>query len=64
MLNLTRRVGESIIIDERISIYVSKIRGGRVELAIECDKSVSVRRSEAAPKLTDQSTADGSNKTG
>jgi carbon storage regulator CsrA len=48
MLVLTRKSGESIVIDG-ISIVVKVASGGRVILAIDAPSSVPIRRSEVAP---------------
>jgi carbon storage regulator len=46
MLVLTRREKESIVIADRITVKVVKIRGNRVRLAVEAPKEVRVRRTE------------------
>ena len=46
MLVLTRRINESIVINDDISVLVVEIRGDRVRLGIEAPKSVSVYRKE------------------
>jgi carbon storage regulator len=48
MLVLSRRSGERIIIDGRITIVVVEVRGRHVRLGIEAPKDVSVRREELA----------------
>lgn len=49
MLVLSRKVGERIVIDERITIVVSRIVGNRVTLAIDAPLQVSIRRDELLP---------------
>ena len=51
MLVLSRRVGESIVIDENIKITVVKAAGNRVKIAIEAPAEVPIKRSELV--LTD-----------
>ena len=46
MLILSRKEGESIIINENITIVVTRIQGGRVRIGIEAPKDVPVRRQE------------------
>lgn len=46
MLVLTRKVNESIVIDERIVITVVDIRKDKVRLGISAPKDVSVHRQE------------------
>ena len=46
MLILSRKVGEEIMIGDGILVRVVKSSGGRVTLAFEAPKSVSILRSE------------------
>ena len=46
MLVLTRKVGERIVIDNRIVIEVISVQGGRIRLGIEAPADVHVLRSE------------------
>lgn len=47
MLILTRKVGESIVVnDGEIRLSIVQIRGNRVRLAIEAPASVPIRRQE------------------
>lgn len=46
MLVISRKVGESIIIDERIKVTVGQIRGDKVRLCCDAPKTVSVHRQE------------------
>ena len=46
MLVLTRKIGESIVIDGEITIKVSQIQGNRVRICIDAPKSHRVVRSE------------------
>jgi carbon storage regulator len=49
MLVLSRRVEESIVIDEKIMIQVIEIRGDKVKLGITAPPEVPIRRSELPP---------------
>jgi carbon storage regulator len=46
MLVLTRRINESIVINDDVSILVVEVRGDRVRLGIEAPKDVTVHRKE------------------
>ncbi len=46
MLVLSRKEGESVIIDGKITVMVVEIRGDKVRLGIEAPKDVSVNRKE------------------
>ena len=49
MLVIKRSYGESIVIDERVTIHIGKVCGRKVSLAIEAPRSVRVRRAELTP---------------
>ena len=57
MLVLTRREKESIVIADRITVTVIKIRGNRVRLAIEAPREIQVLRVELALTTTDKTVA-------
>jgi carbon storage regulator len=46
MLVLTRRAGESIMIDDDIELKVLKIRGSQVHIGIDAPKRAAVHRKE------------------
>ncbi len=46
MLVLTRKVGETVLIGDDISISVLNIRGNQVKIGIKAPKDVSVHREE------------------
>ncbi len=46
MLVLSRKVGQKIVIDERVTLTVTRISGNRVSIGIEAPPGVHVRRSE------------------
>ncbi|HIF31262.1 MAG: carbon storage regulator [Pirellulaceae bacterium] len=46
MLVLSRKTGEKIVIDNRITIVVNRISGNRVTLGIEAPSSVHILRGE------------------
>ncbi|MCA9216685.1 MAG: carbon storage regulator [Planctomycetales bacterium] len=49
MLILTRKCGESIQIGSNITIKVTSIGRGRVQIGIEAPPEVTIRRSELQP---------------
>ena len=55
MLVLTRRAGESIIIDDEIELKVLKIRGSQVHLGIEAPRRASVHRKEVWLRIQSES---------
>jgi carbon storage regulator CsrA len=46
MLILTRRVGESLIINDDITVTVLQINGSQVRIGVDAPKEVSVHREE------------------
>ena len=46
MLILTRKQGESIIINNNIRVYVHEVINGRVSLGVEAPRDVPVHREE------------------
>ena len=46
MLVLTRRINESIVINDDVSVLVVEVRGDRVRLGIEAPKDITVHRKE------------------
>lgn len=54
MLILTRRIGESIRIDENIKVTVLGSRGHQVRLGIDAPKDISVHREEIHQRIEDE----------
>ncbi|HSG70192.1 MAG TPA: carbon storage regulator [Planctomycetaceae bacterium] len=46
MLVISRKKGETIFIGNEIEVKVIRVRGGRVQIGIDCPKSISVDRYE------------------
>lgn len=46
MLALTRKVGQSIIIDDDIEVTVAEVRGDQVRIGIKAPKTVKILRKE------------------
>ncbi len=54
MLVLTRKLGESITIDDNIKIRIEKIRGKQVRLGIEAPKETRIYREEVYQAIKKQ----------
>ena len=46
MLILTRRVGETVMIGDSITVTVLRVKGNQVRLGVNAPKNVSVQREE------------------
>ncbi|MBT3878364.1 MAG: carbon storage regulator CsrA [Candidatus Scalindua sp.] len=53
MLILTRRLGESIIIEDNIKITVIDINKQQIKLGIDAPKHITINREEIAKKVID-----------
>lgn len=51
MLILTRKVGESLLIGDDISITILNIRGNQVKIGVNAPKDVSVHREEIYQRI-------------
>lgn len=51
MLILTRRIGETIIIDDDIQVTVLAVKGNQVRLGIQAPDNIAVHREEIYMKL-------------
>lgn len=54
MLVLTRKLGESIAIDDHIKIVVVQIKGKQVRLGIQAPKETKIHREEVYQSIQDQ----------
>ncbi len=54
MLILTRRVGESIRINENICLTIVEIDGKNIKIGIEAPKSISIHREEVFLRIKDE----------
>lgn len=55
MLILTRRVGETVVIGEDISVTVLGVKGNQIRLGINAPKDVSVHRQEIFDRIQNES---------
>ena len=46
MLVLSRKLGESIVIDDQVTVTVLEIRGHQIGLGIEAPKEIPIKRTE------------------
>ena len=58
MLILTRKVGETLMIGDEVSIKVLDIRGNQVRIGINAPKDVAVHREEIYDRIQDEKVDD------
>jgi carbon storage regulator len=51
MLILTRRTGESLVINDDITVTILAIKGNQVRIGIDAPKEVSIHREEVALRI-------------
>ena len=55
MLILTRRVGESLMIGDDVTITVLGVKGNQVRIAVKAPKEVAVHREEILERISESS---------
>lgn len=54
MLILTRRVGETLIVGDDVSVTVLGVKGNQVRIGIDAPKDVSVHREEIYKRIKEE----------
>lgn len=54
MLILTRRIGESLVIDDEIDVVVLSVEGNQVRLGVDAPGDVDVHREEVWERIQEQ----------
>lgn len=57
MLVLSRRVGESIVVGDDVTITILEVRGDVVRVGIDAPRSISVQRAELLAEVEDTNRA-------
>ena len=54
MLILTRRVGETLMIGDEVTVTVLGVKGNQVRIGVNAPKEVAVHREEIAKKIAEE----------
>ena len=60
MLILTRRVGETLMIGDEVTVTVLGVKGNQVRIGINAPKDVSVHREEIYERIKNEQSGDAS----
>ena len=63
MLILTRRVGETLVIGDDVTVTVLGVRGNQVRLGVNAPKDVAVHREEIYQRIQNEKDAENSAET-
>ena len=58
MLILTRRVGETLVIGDEVTVTVLGVRGNQVRLGVNAPKDIAVHREEIYERMQSEQTSD------
>ena len=53
-LILTRRIGESLVIGEDVTVRVLSVKGNQVRLGVDAPREVAVHREEIAARIREE----------
>ena len=59
MLILTRRVGETVVIGDEVTVTVLGIKGNQVRIGVKAPKEVAVHREEIFERIKRENEGDG-----
>jgi len=62
MLILTRRIGETLMIGDDVTVTVLGVKGNQVRLGVNAPKDVAVHREEIYDKINKQKGSHGNNR--
>ena len=62
MLILTRRVGETLVIGDDVTITVLGVRGNQVRVGVNAPKDVAVHREEIYQRIQDENSVENNKK--
>ncbi len=60
MLILTRRVGETLIIGDEVTVTVLGVKGNQVRVGVNAPKNVTVHREEIYERIRQEGDSEGS----
>ncbi len=58
MLILTRRVGETLMVGDDVTVTVLGVKGNQVRIGVNAPKEVAVHREESAQRLQHEKSSD------